>query len=72
MSAEASQLALFLGMLPLPHVRAGNLGIMTDAQGSLEIMAGLVRVADLADVSWGLMPGRRRPPQQGTTRRARC
>lgn len=62
-SYEASQLAMFLGGLLTAFVRAGNLGIVTDAQGSLEIMAGLVRIPDVAFTSWGRMPGRRRPPQ---------
>lgn len=63
MSYESSQLAVFLGGLLVAHVRAGNLGIVTDAQGSMEIMAGLVRVPDVGFTSWGRMPGRRRPPQ---------
>src|SRR4029079_14760538 len=59
MSWEASQLAMFLGTLLTIHVRASNLGIVTDAQGSMEIMAVLVRVPDVAFTGWGRMPGRR-------------
>jgi len=62
-SLEASQLAVYLGTLLMLHVRASNLGIVTDAQGSMEIMAGLVRIPDVAFTGWGRMPGRRRPPQ---------
>jgi Uma2 family endonuclease len=63
MRLDASQLAMFLGMRITMHVRASNLGIVTDTQGCMEILEGLVRVPDVAFTSWGRMPGRRCPPQ---------
>jgi Uma2 family endonuclease len=56
-----SLLAIFLGELLNAWVRSRNLGIVTGADGALELMAGLVRIPDLAYTSWDRLPGRHRP-----------
>lgn len=38
-----------------------NLGIVTGADGTVELMAGLVRIPDVAFTSWDRLPGRRYP-----------
>ena len=43
--------------------RAGNLGLVSGPDGALRLFAGRVRIPDVAFVSWGRLPGRRRPPQ---------
>ncbi|MBY0233040.1 MAG: Uma2 family endonuclease [Gemmataceae bacterium] len=58
-----SRLATFLGSLILPFVLARNLGIVTGADGTMEIMPNLVRIPDLAFTSWDRMPGRRQPTE---------
>jgi Uma2 family endonuclease len=58
-----SLLALFLAGLIGPHVRRQNLGILTGADGTYELVSGLVRLPDLAFVSWGRLPGRRLPDE---------
>src|SRR5262249_32371795 len=40
---------------------ARNLGIVTGPDGTVEIMADLVRIPDVAFTSWDRMPGRRCP-----------
>ena len=41
-----------------------KLGIVTGEQGTIRLMAGLVRVPDIAFASWDRLPGRRWPTQQ--------
>jgi len=38
-----------------------NLGIVTGADGTVELMAGLVRIPDVAFTNWDRLPGRRYP-----------
>lgn len=38
-----------------------NLGIVTGADGTVELMSGLVRIPDVAFISWDRLPGRRYP-----------
>lgn len=38
-----------------------NLGIVTGADGTVELMAGLVRIPDVAFTRWDRLPGRRYP-----------
>ncbi|HEX4609242.1 MAG TPA: Uma2 family endonuclease [Urbifossiella sp.] len=58
-----SFLALVLAELITPHVRGRNLGILTGAGGTYELVSGLVRLPDLAFVSWDRLPGRRVPAE---------
>jgi Uma2 family endonuclease len=56
-----SQLAIFLGSLLNAFVIPRNLGIVTGPDGTVELMADLVRIPDVAFTSWDRLPGRRRP-----------
>jgi Uma2 family endonuclease len=56
-----SQLAVFLAGLLNAFVRPRNLGIVTGADGTVELVADLVRIPDVAFTSWDRLPGRRRP-----------
>jgi Uma2 family endonuclease len=56
-----SQLAIFLGGLLNAFVIPRNLGIVTGTDGTVELMADLVRIPDAAFTSWDRLPGRRRP-----------
>lgn len=63
MGVRESLLALYLAELLGPHVRRQNLGILTGADGTYELVSGLVRLPDLAFVSWDRLPGRRLPDE---------
>src|SRR5450755_3168266 len=56
-----SSLAGFLVGLLNAYVIPRNLGIVTGADGTMELMADLVRIPDVAFTSWDRLPGRRRP-----------
>jgi Uma2 family endonuclease len=56
-----SGLAGFLLGLLNAFVVPRNLGIVTGADGTMELMAGLVRIPDVAFTSWDRLPGRRYP-----------
>jgi Uma2 family endonuclease len=56
-----SQLAGIVLRLLGSFVNAGNRGIVTGADGTMEIMPDLVRFPDVAFTSWDRIPGRRRP-----------
>jgi Uma2 family endonuclease len=56
-----SRLAVFLAGLLNVFVIPHNLGIVTGPDGTLEIMADLVRIPDVAFTSWDRFPGRRSP-----------
>jgi Uma2 family endonuclease len=56
-----SQLALFLGGLLNAIVIPRNLGLVTGPDGTVELMADLVRIPDVAFTSWDRFPGRRAP-----------
>jgi Uma2 family endonuclease len=56
-----SSLALFLGGLLNAFVIPRNLGLVTGPDGTVELMANLVRIPDLAFTSWDRLPGRRGP-----------
>lgn len=43
------------------HVRPRNLGIVTGEQGTIQLMPDLVRIPDVAFISWDRMPGRAQP-----------
>ncbi len=54
-------LAVFLLELLNTIVRSRNLGIVTGPDGTVELMAGLVRIPDVAFTRWDRLPGRRYP-----------
>jgi Uma2 family endonuclease len=54
-------LAVFLLELLNTFVRSRNLGIVTGPDGTVELMAGLVRIPDVAFTRWDRLPGRRYP-----------
>lgn len=56
-----SALAAYLASLLNPVVLPRNLGIVTGAGGAVQLLAGLVRIPDVAFTSWDRMPGRRCP-----------
>jgi Uma2 family endonuclease len=56
-----SSLAVFLGGLLNAFALARNSGIVTGPDGTMEILADLVRIPDVAFTSWDRLPGRRRP-----------
>lgn len=61
MSYRAACLALALGSLLLEFVRSRNLGIVVGADGAVRLMPKLVRVPDVAYVSWARCPEGRVP-----------
>jgi Uma2 family endonuclease len=56
-----SRLAMFLGGLLNVFVIPRNLGLVTGPDGTVELMADLVRIPDIAFTNWDRMPGRRCP-----------
>src|ERR1700675_2673491 len=44
-------------------VRPRNLGLVTGEAGMMRLMAGLVRIPDVAFISWGRLPNRRVPTE---------
>jgi Uma2 family endonuclease len=56
-SVLAVLLAGFLNSFVIPR----NLGIVTGPDGTVQLIAGLVRIPDVAFTSWDRLPGRRRP-----------
>ena len=63
MGLRESLLAAYLSALLGPVVRGQNLGILSGPDGTYELIAGLVRLPDLAFVSWNRLPGRRLPDE---------
>jgi Uma2 family endonuclease len=61
MGYEESELAMFLGGLLNAFVIPRNLGLVTGPDGTMEIMADLVRIPDVAFTNWDRFPGRCRP-----------
>ncbi len=61
MGYEESEIAglILIGMSIF--VRPRKLGIVTGADGTIRLFAGLVRIPDVAFASWDRFPGRRRP-----------
>jgi Uma2 family endonuclease len=57
---ESSLAGFLLGLLNA-YVVPRNLGIVTGADGTVEIMPDLVRIPDVVFTSWDRLPGRRRP-----------
>jgi Uma2 family endonuclease len=63
MGFRESLLAAYLSTLLGPAVRGQNLGILTGADGTYEMLSGLVRLPDVAYVSWDRLPNRRVPDE---------
>jgi Uma2 family endonuclease len=61
MGFRESGLAVILSTLLNVFVLPRNLGVVTGPDGTVRLMAGLVRIPDVAFTSWDRMPGRRRP-----------
>jgi Uma2 family endonuclease len=57
---ESSLAALLTGLLNA-FVIPRNLGLVTGADGAVELVANLVRIPDVAFTRWDRLPGRRRP-----------
>jgi Uma2 family endonuclease len=56
-----SSLAVFLAGLLNAFVIPRNLGLVTGPDGTMELMANLVRIPDVAFTRWERLPGRQRP-----------
>ena len=63
MGYNESSLAVLLAGLLNTFVIPRNLGLVTGADGTMEIMASLVRIPDVAFTSWDRLPGRQRPAE---------
>lgn len=59
---ESSLAGFLLGLLNA-FVVPRNLGIVSGPDGTVELATDLVRILDLAFVSWDRLPGRRRPKE---------
>ena len=60
---EESRLAVQLGFLILSYLDKNDLGVCVGADGMMRIAPGLVRMPDVAFVSWGRLPGRESPQE---------
>jgi Uma2 family endonuclease len=61
MGFRESFLAIALSAILWGFVRQHNLGLVTGADGMVRLASGLVRIPDVAFVSWDRLPGRRVP-----------
>ena len=61
MGFRESLLAVAIGASLRAFVRAGDLGIVLGADGTLKILVGQVRVPDVSFISWSRFPGGRLP-----------
>lgn len=61
MGINESSLATFLAGLLNVFVIPRNLGFVIGADGTMEVAPDLVRIPDVAFISWDRLPGRRRP-----------
>lgn len=58
-----SRLAMYLAGLLNAFVIPRNLGIVTGPDGTMQIIADLVRIPDVAFISWDRLPGRKLPKE---------
>jgi Uma2 family endonuclease len=58
MAYRESLFALFLARILLEFVEPRNLGLVSGADGTMKLLAGLVRIPDVAFTSWDRIPGR--------------
>lgn len=63
MGFRESCLAIFLGQFLLGFVRPRNLGLVTGADGMMRLAPRLVRIPDVAFISWERIPGKRMPTE---------
>lgn len=63
MGLRESLLAVWLGHLMFGFIQPRNLGILSGEQGTYELLEGLVRLPDVAFVSWDRLPNRRIPDE---------
>ena len=61
MGYDESGIAVTIIILLGSFVRRHKLGIVTGPDGTIRLVAGLVRIPDVAFVSWNRLPGRKRP-----------
>ena len=61
MGAVESMLNFELGLFLGAFVKRHRLGIVLGTDGMVRLMPGLVRLPDIAFISWGRLPGRRAP-----------
>ena len=60
---EEARLAVQLGYLILSYLDENDLGVCVGADGMMRIAPGLVRIPDVAFVSWDRLPGRESPQE---------
>ena len=58
MGYSESLFALFVARMLLDFVEPRNLGLVSGADGTMKLFGGLVRIPDVAFVSWDRIPGR--------------
>src|SRR5215510_6060546 len=58
-----SFLAIALASILRGFVKPQNLGMVTGESGMMRLMAGLVRIPDVAFISWDRLPNRRVPTE---------
>jgi len=63
MGFRESFLAIALAAILLNFVRPRNLGLVTGADGTMRLTSGLVRIPDVAFISWDRLPNRRVPTE---------
>jgi len=63
MGFRESYLASVLITILLTFVRARNLGLVTAPDGTMRLAPGLVRIPDVAFISWDRLPNRRVPTE---------
>jgi Uma2 family endonuclease len=63
MGLRESYLASVLITLLLTFVRPRNLGVVTAPDGTMRLAPGLVRIPDVAFISWDRLPNRRMPTE---------
>jgi Uma2 family endonuclease len=63
MGLRESFLAIALAAILRNFVRPRNLGLITGEAGMMRLMAGLVRIPDVAFISWRRLPNRRVPTE---------
>ena len=61
MGINESSIALYIGEMLNAFVRRRNLGFVTGADGTFELMPDLVRIPDVAFTDWDRLPRRSRP-----------
>jgi Uma2 family endonuclease len=63
MGLRESFLAIALAAILWNFVRPKKLGVVTGADGTMRLISGLVRIPDVAFISWNRLPNRRVPTE---------